>query len=297
MTLAPIPTCPREGAVSWNINTSCNYRCSYCTQRFKDDRTRWSKDTPLFLEAFSRLRGAWEVKISGGEPFVHPTLLEIVSGLAEQGRAVSVVTNFSATKERLESYVEASRGMTRVFSCSLHPEYVPSPDAFAEKALWLSSLLTSARNPAAPPPHLCVTAVATRSLLPLMGTLQAIFKSAGLTFKVQPEKQDRRVAVYSAEEEAMLLSFGGHNLTGKVVHNFGGLPCWAGARYFILDDKGEAYRCYPARAKRLESLGNFLSPQFRLAEEPRACLYEACYCTVPISRGMMARRESLGGGE
>ena len=40
--LAPVPD-PGRGVVSWNMNTSCNYRCSYCTQRFLDDRGRWVK--------------------------------------------------------------------------------------------------------------------------------------------------------------------------------------------------------------------------------------------------------------
>ena len=26
------------GAVSWNMNDTCNYRCSYCTQRLLPDR-------------------------------------------------------------------------------------------------------------------------------------------------------------------------------------------------------------------------------------------------------------------
>jgi hypothetical protein len=60
--MIPAPPRPHEGVVSWNINTSCNYRCTYCTQRFKDDRGRWSRDTPRFLEAFARLPdGSWLV--------------------------------------------------------------------------------------------------------------------------------------------------------------------------------------------------------------------------------------------
>jgi hypothetical protein len=36
------PRYPLEGVASWNMNTTCNYRCSYCTQRFVDDRGRAS---------------------------------------------------------------------------------------------------------------------------------------------------------------------------------------------------------------------------------------------------------------
>lgn len=289
MTLTAPPR-PLEGLVSWNINTACNYRCSYCTQRFKEDRGRWSRDTPAFLAAFARLPGPWEVKLSGGEPFVHPTLTEIVSGLAALNFRVSVVTNFSASKEKLEAFVDAARGRAGVFSCSLHLEYVDDLPAFVEKAQWMSRLLAKRADANVPKPHLCVTTVATREVLPRLPALAASFAEAGVSFKIQPEKQDRDVIAYTEDETAQLVSLGGHNRTGVIAHVFRGRPCWSGARYFILDDKGEAYRCYPARRYKRERLGNFLSPDFRLASEASECLYDYCNCTVPIARGMMATR-------
>ena len=278
---------PEEGVISWNVNTACNYRCSYCTQRFKEDRGRWSRDTPAFLAAFARLPGRWEVKISGGEPFVHPTLLEIVRGLADIGHRVSIVTNFSATRPQLEAFVDAAQGRVGVFSSSLHLEYVDDVAAFADKARWMAAALAARADPALPRPHLCVTCVATRGDVARMVDLAAVFRDAGVTFKVQPEKQDREIVAYEPREREVLLQLGGHNNTGKIEHDHSGRPCWAGARYFILDDRGEAFRCYPARRYRIERMGSFLSPGFRLADEPTPCLYALCHCTVPIARRMM----------
>jgi MoaA/NifB/PqqE/SkfB family radical SAM enzyme len=286
---------PEEGAVSWNINTACNYRCSYCTQRFKEDRGRWSRDTPRFLEAFARLPGRWEIKLSGGEPFVHPTLLDIVHGLARLEHRVSIVTNLSATREKLSAFVEAAGGRVGVFSCSLHLEYVEDDvGAFVDKAAWLASRLAARHAPGLPEPHLCVTTVATRAAMPHLHALAERFARQGVTFKVQPEKQGSEVIVYTAEEERLLLALGGHNRTGSILHETAGLPCWSGARYFILDDVGEAYRCYPARRHRIERMGNFLSPDFKLAHGPSTCLYRSCYCTVPIARGMMPAQRPEG---
>jgi MoaA/NifB/PqqE/SkfB family radical SAM enzyme len=283
---------PDEGAVSWNINTACNYRCSYCTQRFKDDRGRWSRDTPRFLAAFARLPGRWEIKLSGGEPFVHPTLDEIVSGLADLGHRVSVVTNFSASRQKLAAFVRAARGRIGVVSCSLHLEYVEDElGEFIEKARWMLALLEEHADPDLPAPSLCVTCVATREALPGLPALAKRFAAAGLTFKIQPEKQDRDLIVYTEGEQAQLLALGGHNQTGEIAHDYRGRPCWSGARYFILDDVGEAYRCYPARRYRIERMGSFLDEGFRLADEPTPCQYRLCNCTVPITRGMMPRDE------
>lgn len=278
---------PEEGVISWNINTACNYRCSYCTQRFKEDRGRWSRDTPRFLESFARLPGRWEIKLSGGEPFVHPTLNEIVSGLAALGHRISIVTNFSASRQKLEEFVEAANGRVGIFSCSLHLEYVESLDEFRDKALWMSNLLAERADPALKAPHLCVTSVATRERLPEMRALAS--RLHGLTFKVQPEKQNRDLIEYSPHEKEELLALGGHNQSGQIAFDFEGLPCWSGSRYFILDDAGQAFRCYPARRYKLERMGNFLEADFRLAEDPAPCRYRYCNCTVPIDRGMMPR--------
>ncbi len=288
MIALPTPR-PDEGVVSWNVNTACNYRCSYCTQRFKEDRGRWSRDTPRFLEAFARLPGRWEIKISGGEPFVHPTLDEIVRGLAALGHRVSIVTNFSASRDKLRAFADAAAGRVGVFSCSLHLEYVDDVAAFADKARWMRDELEARADRALPRPSVHVTTVATRAALPRLDALAEIFRAADVTFKVQPEKQDRDVIAYGPEERVILLAHGGHNRTGEIEHRFEGRPCWSGARYFILDDLGEAFRCYPARRHKIERMGSFLDPAFSLADEPKPCLYATCNCTVPIARGMMPR--------
>lgn len=278
---------PEEGVVSWNVNTACNYRCSYCTQRFKEDRGRWSRDTPRFLASFARLPGRWEIKLSGGEPFVHPTLEELVTGLSAQGKRVGVVTNLSASDEKLARFVEAADGRVSMVSASLHLEYVDDVDGFISKARRMSDRILDAARSDLPRPSLHVTCVATRQNLPRLLELRARFESAGLVFKIQPEKQDRDVIAYEPHERQQLIALGGHNLTGALAHDFEGLPCWSGSRYFILDDQGAAYRCYPARRYKLERMGDFLSNEFQLADAPSSCRYRYCNCTVPIARRMM----------
>lgn len=281
---------PTAGVISWNMNTSCNYRCSYCTQRFIDNRGRWARDVPRFLRAFAALPGSWEVKLSGGEPFVHPELLTLVRGLRELGFLVSMVTNFSATRDKLRAFLDAVGDNLGVLSCSLHLEYVAlddagKPDTLTDFIARCQLVQASIR----PPASLCVTCVATRANLPHLPGLRARFSDAGIRFKVQPEKQDREVIAYTPGERAQILTLGGHNLTGEIAPDFSGRPCWAGARYFIVDDLGNAYRCYPARRFRKESLGNLLDGTFVLGDQPTPCLYRYCNCTVPIERGMMPR--------
>lgn len=283
------PPRPAEGVVSWNIGTACNYRCPYCTQRDKRDRTLLADETERTLSAFARLPGRWEVKLSGGEPFVHPDLDTIVSGLAALGHRISVVTNLSASRERLASFVAAASGRVGVFSASLHLPFVPDVGAFAAKARFVEELLHAAADATLPRPSLSVTTVATREALPRLLDLARLFEDAGLRFKVQPEKQNSRVVAYTDEERALLLSLGGHNRTGEIEHRYLGRPCWAGAFSMVVDERGEAWRCYPARKAQRDRLGSFLEEGFTLAPGPTPCTYETCHCTVPIARGMMWR--------
>jgi len=270
------PPYPLEGIVSWNMNTICNYRCSYCTQRFIDKRTKWAKDLPQFVKAFNRLSGDWELKLSGGEPFRHPQFLEAVEALVKGGRRISVVTNFSSNLETLLRFAEITNPKPGILSASLHLEYV-DPIAFRKKLLTFQAEYEGA---------ICVTCVATRSNIPKLQDLKEIFHD--ISFKIQPEKYDRDVITYTPQEKQLLLAFGGHNSTGAIAPNFQGKYCWAGARYFIVDHLGEAYRCYPARRYKKEYLGNILHPKFRLSWEPALCPYSYCNCTVPQSRGMMS---------
>ncbi|HUH04226.1 MAG TPA: radical SAM protein [Kofleriaceae bacterium] len=273
---------PLEGVVSWNMNTTCNYRCSYCTQRFVDDRAQWAHDLPRFIEAFTGLPGDWEIKLSGGEPFRHPEFLETVEALAAGGLRVSVVTNLSASDDELARFAAATARRPGLLSASLHLEYA-EPDDFVAKVQRFAAVHAG---------RVCVTCVATRATLPSLPGLQARFAAAGVRFKVQPEKQDRDVIEYDEGEELLLVQLGGHNGTGQIAPSFAGRPCWAGARYFIVDHRGEAYRCYPARRYRKEALGNLLDGSFRLRRGPEPCRYTYCNCTVPQERGMVDVRST-----
>ncbi len=280
MTARDAPRYPLEGVVSWNMNTTCNYRCSYCTQRFVDDRGQWARDLPRFIAAFAALPGDWEIKLSGGEPFRHPDFLAAVRALAEARLRVSVVTNLASPLADLREFADATRTRPGLVSASLHLEY-------AEPAEFLAKVRALAAHHAG---RVVVTCVATRANLPRLTALKTEFEACGIAFRIQPEKQDRDVIDYDDGERAQLIQLGGHNGTGEIAPSFAGQPCWAGARYFIVDHRGDAYRCYPARRQKLESLGNLLDGSFRVRPDPEPCRYAYCNCTVPQQRGMVEPR-------
>ncbi len=284
---------PVTGVVSWNVNDTCNYRCSYCTQRTMLDRSGKLEDVQSTLDVFSQLPGHWEIKLSGGEPFQQPGLDEIVVGLVEMGHSISIQTNFSAPKSRLQSFLQATRGSLNIFSASLHLEYA-TPQSFIDsyqtirpyESLGVSFHVTSVGTP--------------ERLRELRDHVAPMFREQGIVFKVQPEKVAGYVREYTDEQKKILLQLGGHNLTGSIEHNFQGRLCHSGANYLVIKSTGEAFRCYPAsrvggRFARLGSLKEGIS----LFDGPRICPYTSCTCTVPIQRGMIQGRprQSLNAGD
>ena len=270
-----------SGVVSWNMNDTCNYRCSYCTQRHQPDRSGVIVDIEATVGAFRQLEGHWEFKLSGGEPFRQPGLNEIVASLVDMGHLISVQTNFSASDDFLRQFLEASRGALHVFSASLHLEYV-TPETFVEKYKIVQQYERYGVKF-----HVTSVAVPDR-LMQLRDEIAPYFRQHGIVLKVQPEKIRGYVRKYSDAEKQILLDLGGHNLTGQIENNFQGKLCHSGANYLVVKSTGEAYRCYPASrlGGRFARIGS-LSEGFELLDGPRICPYTYCNCTVPIQRGMI----------
>ncbi|MFO0745160.1 MAG: radical SAM protein [Myxococcota bacterium] len=273
-----------HGVVSWNMNDTCNYRCSYCTQRFMPDRSGHLDDAEVeaHVAAFRRLPGSWEVKLSGGEPFQQPGLVAIVKALVDAGHVVSVQTNFSAPERKLTAFLEATRGNLHVFAASLHLEYASAAEFIARYELVRPFV-------AAHGVSFCVTSVATPARLgELRDQVAPAFRAAGIRFKVQPEKVHGVVRSYSADERATLLELGGHNGLGVIAADFQGRLCWSGSRYLVVKSSGQAYRCYPAaRHGGRHAARGHVASGFVLDDAPRPCPYPHCHCTVPIERGMI----------
>lgn len=275
---------PLDGVVSWNVNDTCNYRCTYCTQRFMPVRSYRLDEFEGYLNSFRSLPGRWEVKLSGGEPFQQPEITRLVAGLVDAGHVVSVQTNFSASDRKLKEFLDATRGALHVFSASLHLEYA-SPQDFIDRFKRVVQPHTAAN----PGMHFNVTTVATPALIgEIATTVVPAFAEAGVVLKVQPEKVRGELQSYTSKQMKQLEALGGHNNTGVVANDFQGRLCHAGSRYLVVRSDGEVYRCYASRRHggRYAHLGHFLNG-FERQERPHICPYTYCYCTVPIHRGMI----------
>jgi len=273
----------RIPTVEWQVAGACNYDCSYCIQssRYRRGRPR-REQLARAITAFAELPGRWEIKCSGGEAFAHPLFLDVVVPelMARTSHAISVLTNFSASRAELMRFVQLTRGRLAVFSASLHLEFA-TVDEFAAKAAWFVLLLD--RD---------VRFVVNQVVLPgredEAAACREVIERHGLRWFPQLYKVDGGVADYPRPDA--LIPLIGKRPTPReanVAPSYRGRTCWSGVDYVIVDKDGDAWACRTAKRYGEGALGNIFDGTLVRKREPSACGYDICPCTVPANRGMI----------
>lgn len=279
-----------QNAIEWYLSHICNYNCSYCVSRF--GRNKFVVSPPdqskIANKLLEYLSGSWLIAFCGaGEPFLTPNFLEIVRKVVKRGHKVSVITNFSVSLEKILKFCEITRDNLLEVMVSLHLERA-EPVKFLKRALIVQKNIGR---------KLVVSSVARKSRLRELKKIGRLFQDNGIRFMLQPERDYQRYGrknnpftKYSKQESDIIKTFKSADLATDKDLKFKGRLCWAGAKYFIMDYWGNAWRCAPARGNKKEYLGNLLDGTFKLRKRRFPCFYECCYCVGPISYGMVKNK-------
>jgi organic radical activating enzyme len=297
------PYADLQPTVEWQVNGLCNYDCTYCIQSRK---TRVGmpeqQRVDAIIDAFAALPGLWEIKMSGGEPFAFHGLMKwVIPGLVERTpHQISILTNFSAPPAVLQRFCELTGPRLRITSASVHLEYV-DVDAFLTKAIQYRDW----REEHCPGSSFVVNSVLVPGTVGQQGAVKEAIESAGFRYFPQLMKIKGGVYPYDKRETRLIeaLTGGSHDPTQvNRAPSYKGLHCEAGAWYFVVDQKGEAYMCRTGKRYAVEDdeayLGNLADGTFRLRPAGGACPYPICPCTVPANRGIIrgaGRTEAVGG--
>ncbi len=136
------------------LTLRCNNRCVFCAQRALAERPDALPDVPI---------GTQSVVIHGGEPTLHPELVEYIAGLREQGvERILLQTNGRrlAYPNVVETLVDA--GLTHV-DISLHGHQPEVHDYHTNVPRSFKHTAKGILNAAGSPLHVGVTTVVTRS--------------------------------------------------------------------------------------------------------------------------------------
>ncbi|MGV8038669.1 MAG: radical SAM protein [Thermoanaerobaculaceae bacterium] len=111
---------PRLDTIYFYVTGSCNLRCRHCWIDPVTESQRstlhlpWRELKPIFEEA--KALGLRSVKLTGGEPFLHPDILQILADLPAMGLGVRMETNGTLIGEREAKALKAANAS---FSISL----------------------------------------------------------------------------------------------------------------------------------------------------------------------------------
>ena len=129
--------------IYWDINTVCNYKCSYCYARAKYERGGlWSKqpaerDQKLILLSIKSSTLPVYLGFHGGEPSLHPNFESLVEStldaLTHELSLLYIATNLS----RVNRIIELPKTDKIRILASFHPEYA-DPYEFVESVLKVS---------------------------------------------------------------------------------------------------------------------------------------------------------------
>src|ERR1017187_9745818 len=122
---------------------ACNYKCSYCVAGRVGFSGQRLDDLHSLQRLFCFLRPPWRVSFTGGEPFLHPRLSEIVKLAVAEGHTVDIGTNLSAPLSDFLKVAQVAGAALKSIRASFHAESV-SFDEFAGKLALVSEALGSA---------------------------------------------------------------------------------------------------------------------------------------------------------
>lgn len=127
----------------WFFTDWCNYACSYCSAK-EDMVENFSKSTSpskykLVLSRFKMMKQNFHVELLGGEPTLHPHILDVVTKFCEMDHCkdLEVITNLSRTIKFYSQFNEPHLAKTRIVA-SYHPEYFDH--TFVEKCIAITNM-------------------------------------------------------------------------------------------------------------------------------------------------------------
>lgn len=118
-----VPGAPFQ--IVWNITKSCNFKCIHCYENAgkKADDELTTDEIIDGIDKLSRL-GVASIAFSGGEPTVHPGIIDLIKHASEDGMYVSMATNgFKTAKiERAKEFADAGLEFVQISLDGLNPE-------------------------------------------------------------------------------------------------------------------------------------------------------------------------------
>lgn len=258
--------------IAWEINSNCNYNCFYCINPANKTDSERTRSADEILHAFERTKKRWIICFTGGEPFLYPDYINLISELSEK-HIIDINTNLSTDNIYALPQIKNPSSIIGLYA-SYHVverEKNHGVNDFIDKVLFLQEQKL----------HTIVSYLAHPLLLDriesdfdfLLG--KGIKNLAPKKFignykgKLYPES-------YSAENIEMFKRL--KNCFELDIIDFdqhtAGRKCFAGKKYFFMNKYGDLFRC----ASDLKPHGNFFEGNIKYDFLVKKCTANKCGC-------------------
>ncbi len=274
------------------VHNVCNYRCSYCNDYHRDGTHRWPDDWSPYIRLIEQLKQRNKylyIEVLGGEPTVWPRFQEFVDTISDDRVFVEYATNASRTLR----YWEQFKTQRAFVFLSWHHEFADDdhffkvaeimqhkasvsiplmivPDNF-ERAKMLYERLTT----------LNVECTPKFTRTSINGTSYFDYTDEQKQW-IQNSHYNRMMPFGINWEIPRNLHFDGKKIKFMDVleqglHKFKGYNCTAGIKRLMIEPNGNIKRCTKNVGG---SLGNILTGNYHLPDDPIVCDYAACPCKL-----------------
>lgn len=290
--------------VNWFLGNTCNFKCSYCSDEFRDGTRPWH-DLELTKDFCNRLLDSYKGKdiyfeFTGGEVTMWKHFLDLAEHLKSRGARMGMITNGSRTLR----WWEQAKPLLDYVMMSFHVEFA-STEKFTEIVNLLRNDIKVHVNIML---HLerfdeCIALAEELSKLEnLTISLQPLLKSLGKGEEVQEytdEQKERFQELQKKIEETRVFTrdfdkyrgemvkvlgdnkrnVSSHELIMNKENNWLEWKCYAGLENIVIDDKGEIFRGW---CKVGGSIGNIKSSIISFPTAPISCNKDRCHCNFDI---------------
>ena len=106
------------------VTDKCNLRCRYCMPEegisFLPQKDILSKEEIIRLCRIFSSEGVTKIRLTGGEPFVRPDMMEILREIRPLFRSVNITTNATLISGYIEQLIDLKIGTINISLDSLH---------------------------------------------------------------------------------------------------------------------------------------------------------------------------------
>jgi len=277
---------PQRAFLTWDIHYACNYNCSYCnTPKAWDPPSKWDKDRDkvsypgiekwlsVWKDIYTRY-GSCEIHITGGEPFIYPDFIALITDLSHV-HTLEIITNLASDVNQIVKNVTADR--VRI-GTTFHPEFADLKEFLGKHIILRKNGFETWSNYVAHP-----------SQLEKMAEYKREFDKLGIPFNIQPfmgkfDGRDYPSGYTEGELSCLKDCYDNEDIinkktiewkTGTDYKNTKGRCCRMGQMYAKIYPVGDAYRCCANPSRKL---GNLIEGTFSLLGNALPCECEQCFC-------------------